>query len=208
MNRPVAPILGAMLVPALLVGCSVLDGWRDRPDPTAGGPPVVPDAEIVAANLQFAAELTTAEPTRQAELVHQVRSDYLAEPSVAAALRYALVLATPGHGSTDLAGARSLLTDTLIQPALLQPAERALATLTLKQLSAQLALEQEILALRAAEQEADSERNAALSRRLQAQMAENHQLRQELSDAKAKLDAIAALEQSLQQRVPSQGQPR
>ena len=49
----------------------------------------------------------------------------------------------------------------------------------------------------------DRDRNAAQSKRLQAEMDENARLKKELEEAQAKLDAISDIEKSLNERKPS-----
>ena len=49
---------------------------------------------------------------------------------------------------------------------------------------------------------ADRERTANASHRLQAELDENARLRKELDEARAKLDAIANIERSLNERKP------
>jgi regulator of replication initiation timing len=48
---------------------------------------------------------------------------------------------------------------------------------------------------------------AAATRRLQAEVDENTRLRKELDEARAKLDAIANIERSLNERKPSNTTP-
>jgi hypothetical protein len=65
-----------------------------------------------------------------------------------------------------------------------------------------LTLEAENLRLQADAVRADRERVASANHRLQAELDENTRLRKELEEARAKLDAIANIERSLNERKP------
>jgi hypothetical protein len=85
------------------------------------------------------------------------------------------------------------------------PAEQALAYVMFQDVSARLALQSENQRLTADAGSRNDQRVQALNRRLQAQATENAKLKQELDEARAKLEAVAALERSLAER---QIQPR
>jgi hypothetical protein len=65
-----------------------------------------------------------------------------------------------------------------------------------------LTLETENRRLQADAARADRERMASANHRLQAEVEENTRLRRELEEARAKLDAIANIERSLNERKP------
>ena len=124
-------------------------------------------------------------------------------------LRFALMLATPGHPGTDLPRAQQLLRELTANPEMLLPGERALAFLELQQIDDHLTLEAENRRLETDAVRADRERLANLNRRLQLESDENARLRKELEEARAKLDAIANIERSLNERKPSnEGRPQ
>jgi hypothetical protein len=118
-------------------------------------------------------------------------------------LRYALVLADPGHPATDLAKAQRLLRELLANPEMLLSGERALAFLELQQIDDHLTLEAENRRLQGDAVRVDRERLSTVNRRLQLETDENARLRKELEEARAKLDAIANIERSLNERKPS-----
>ena len=181
---------------ALAAGCSSVDDWsglKRRKDTT----PVVhtDDGQVVAAYLGILDRLGRGGAAEQAEIIESTRTAYVAEPSTQKRLRYAFVLAVPGHAASDPEGARTLLGEALATPETLLPSERALADLMVRDLDARLALARENEALRIGHNAArDDGRLADLDRRLQAETAEKERLRRELERAEAKLEAIATLE--------------
>lgn len=195
---------------ALAGGCSVLDDWRAREQPEAPAVPVTtPEAELVFGYLDVLGRLGRSSPAEQAELAGQARRMAALDPTTSNRLRHALILGLPGHVASDAKAARTALGDLLATPERMLPAEAALATLMYQEVDARLALESENQRL--AEQASQGRQNGvqALNRRLQAQAAENARLRQQLDEALAKLEAVAALERSLAERraAPREAQP-
>jgi cell division septum initiation protein DivIVA len=186
----------ALLVAASLVaGCKSVDDWsglkrRKETAPVA----VADDGQIVADYLQTLDRLGRGGAAEQAEIVETARSAYLAEPSTQRRLRYAFVLAVPGHAASDPTGARALLGEALATPETMLPSERALADLMVLDLDARLSLARENETLRSGSNAREDNRIAELNRRLQAETAEKDRLRRELERAEAKLEAIATLE--------------
>ena len=90
----------------------------------------------------------------------------------------------------------------MANPEMLLPAERSLAFLKLSQIDDHLTLEAENRRLQSEAVKADRERVANANHRLQAELDENARLRKELDEARAKLDAIANIERSLNERKP------
>lgn len=188
-------VTALLVAAALATGCAAVDDWtglkRRKEAPLA---PVTDDGQLVAGYLATLDRLTRGGAAEQAEILQDTRTAYLAEPSTQHRLRYAFVLAVPGHAAADAEGARSLLSEALATPQTLLPSERALAGLIVHELDARLALSQENAALRGASNATDRDRIAGLNRRLQQETAEKERLRRELEEAQAKLEAIAALE--------------
>ena len=187
----------ALLVAACLVAaCSSVDDWsglKRRKDTT----PVAQtdDGQVVAGYLATLDRLGRGGIAEQAEIIESTRNAYLAEPSTQKRLRYAFVLAVPGHAASDPAGARTLLGEALATPETLLPSERALADLMVRDLDARLAMTRENEALRAGASAPQYDgRLVDLERRLQAETLEKERLRRELERAEAKLEAIATLE--------------
>jgi hypothetical protein len=211
MRRDIAS-LGALA--ALLCGCANIDALRAPPpaprtDNTAEDRDTVA-AVMMASTFQSMQHLTQAGPAEQAEIVAAARESFERSPQGSAKLRYALMLATPGHPARDPAMAQRLLRELAAQPETLLPIERAVALVELAQLDSELGLAAENGRLvQSGEQRADRDRNASTQRRLQAELDENARLRKQLEDAQAKLDAIANIERNLTERKPANegGQP-
>ena len=186
----------AVIVALCLVsGCKSVDDWsglKKRKDTT----PVThtDDGQVIAGYLATLDRLGRGGAAEQAEIIESTRNAYLAEPSTQKRLRYAFVLAVPGHAASDPTGARSLLGEALATPETLLPSERALADLMVRDLDARLSLTRENETLRSGSTPQEDNRIADLNRRLQAETAEKDRLRRELERAEAKLEAIATLE--------------
>ena len=195
MRRDLA--LAALLACALGAGCKSVDDWsglKRRPDTQPA--PVVDDGQIVADYLATLDRLGRSGVAEQAEILEATRAAYLSDPSTRNRLRYAFVLAVPGHGATDPVGARRLLGEALATPETLLKSERALADLMVRDIDARLALAQENANLRSDTTAGERDRIASLNRKLQQETAEKDRLRRELEEARKKLEAIAALEGS------------
>jgi hypothetical protein len=195
-----------------LSGCANMEALR-APPAAQRSDNAAEDRETVAAvlmanNFQTMQHLSQAGPGEQAEIVTAAREAYDRSPQSGAKLRYALMLATPGHPARDPALAQKLLRELAAQPETLLPLERAVALVELAQLNRELGLTAEnSRLLQGGEQHADRDRTASLStqRRLQAEQDENAKLRKQLEDAQAKLDAIANIERNLTERKSTEG---
>lgn len=187
--------IAVLVALCLVAGCKSVDDWsglRKRKDTT----PVThtDDGQVIAGYLATLDRLGRGGAAEQAEIIESTRNAYLAEPSTQKRLRYAFVLAVPGHAASDPTGARSLLGEALATPETLLPSERAMAELMVRDLDARLALARENETLRSGSTPQEDNRIADLNRRLQAETAEKDRLRRELERAEAKLEAIATLE--------------
>jgi hypothetical protein len=188
-----------------LCGCANIDALRPTTTPQRSDS-ITEDRDTVAAVLlastfQSMQHLAQAAPGEQAEIVAAARESYERSPQGSAKLRYALMLATPGHPARDPVTAQKLLRELAAQPEALLPLERAVTLIELAQLNGELGLKADNERLqKSEEQRADHERGAATQRRLQAELDENARLRKQLEDAQTKLDAIANIERNLTQR--------
>jgi hypothetical protein len=218
--RPDSPPATAMAMAVAMAWALALPGCADLPSMRT--PPPAQHAEsasedrdtvaavFMASTFQSMQHLSQAGPAEQAEIFAAAREAYDRAPQGSAKLRYALMLATPGHPARDPALASRLLRELAAQPETLQPLERAVALLQLSQINRELDLQAENNHLaQSGEERAERERSAAAQRRLQAEMDENARLRKQLEDAQAKLDAIAHIERNLTQHNPPNegGQP-
>lgn len=187
--------IALLLAASLVAGCKNVDDWsglKRRP----GSTPIsqADDGQLVAEYLQTLDRLGRGGIAEQAEIVDATRTAYLNDPSTQKRLRYAFVLAVPGHAASDPAGARALLGEALAIPETMLPSERALADLMVRDLDARLSLSYENQTLRSGSNAEEENRIADLNRRLQAETAEKERLRKDLERAEAKLEAIATLE--------------
>jgi hypothetical protein len=192
---PVGLILG------LLAGCTTMTSQRPPPpepvvNPAAAGSTALSD------DLQLLQRLVQAPAAEQAEILADTQRDFDTTPSPSHQLKLALVLATGGHPGTDPPRAQKLLRELMANPETLLPGERALAFLQLSQIDDHLTLEAENRRLQADAVRADRERMASANHRLQTEVEENARLRRELEEARAKLDAIANIERSVNERKP------
>jgi hypothetical protein len=188
-------LIAFVVLASIAAGCTSVDdrsGLKRRKELTPMAQ--TDDGQIVAAYLATLDRLGRGATSEQAEIVADTRGAYLADPSTEKRLRYAFVLAVPGHAASDPAGARALLGEALATPETLLPSERALADVMVRDLDARLALTHENETLRTGSTSQDNNRIADLNRRLQAETAEKDRLRRELEQAQAKLEAIATLE--------------
>lgn len=175
--------------------------------------PVVDHAAASAAVLndymQLLQRLIQSAPAQQAEIVASAQKDYETAPTPSRELRFALVLATPGHPATDQPRAQRLLRELMASPEMLLAGERALAFVELQQIDDILTVKAENSRLESDAVRADRDKLTAANRRLQSETDENTRLRKELEEARAKLDAIANIERSLNERKPSnEGRPQ
>jgi hypothetical protein len=204
------PLLAGLAVLSLELGaCGSMTASRSR-EPA---PPSVDrsstEAAVITGYLDTCLRLARGTPAEQAEIFATANNDYSAAPTPSRVLRYAMVLSTPGHSSYDPVGAQRLLREVLANPETLLPAERALAFLQLQQVDRQLALQSDVRRLQAGAERSTNERIAQLTRRLTTESEENNRLKKLLSEAQAKLDAIATIEGSASKRsTPQQPEGR
>jgi hypothetical protein len=202
-SRPSAPG-GVLAAAAVLIGagCSTLGLGHHAPAPS----PVIKTASagstVLGEYLLLLQKLVQGTPSEQAEIAANAQRDYDLAPTPSRELRLALVLGTPGHPAADLPRGQGLLRELMANPEMLLPAERALAFLELSLIDDHLTLETENRRLQSDAVRADQQRMANANHRLQAEMDENARLRRELEEARAKLDAIANIERSLNERKP------
>jgi hypothetical protein len=204
-------ILITGLCATLLAACTTLPATRDT---TATALPTreVLEAAQVNSLLGDLMRVAAGTPTEQAEVMARARHDYEQERQGAALLRYALLLAAPVHPARNPTEAQRLLRESLARPEQLSSMERALAHVELERINEELRQTDEYQRLLAENEQArERQRNepngAAITRQLQAAQAENAQLREQLRDARAKLDAIADFERRQNDR-PSASEGR
>lgn len=189
----------ALAATVVLAACTSSPGWLDRGSP--GGSPLsagsstIPGAPSADDYLRELDLLATGDPATQAEIFADAESAATLTPDPTTALRFGLVLATPGHSGTSLEHAQSLLREVLTQSALMTPSEVSLAHIYLNSVEQRLLLEAEARQLREySASSADRTEEIALNQRLAAVEAENRRLRSDLAEAQDKLEAITSIE--------------
>lgn len=211
--RPPPRFVSLAAAALLLAGCSAggLLASRDRARPEPVVDRAAADAQAARQYLAELEELQTGTPARQAELLQAARSAADSSPTTMHRLRLALMLAVAGHPGSDPVAARRQLSELLARPELLLPAERALAAVHLRDVEDRLVLIAENRRLQQEAATRDRERattaNAAIARRLQAEIDENARLRKALEEAQRKLDAVTQVERSITERGGTQGKP-
>ena len=196
-NRTIALAVSAIPFAFLLAGCAQFDDWlRGREADPAGEDAVMltPEGQTYVDELR---DLATGDPYTQVEIHADAESAATLTPSPGTRLRYALVMATPGHAAHDPEAAASLLRDLLAQTQMMTPNEVALATVFLRNVDEQLVLAAEVRRLRSANATAMSAEDRARIRRIADVEAENERLRRELADVEQKLEAITSIERSV-----------
>jgi len=168
----------------------------------------VTQAALLASYLETLQRLVQGASAEQAEILSGARRDFETAPTPSHELRYAMVLATPGHPGTDCAKAQKLLQELIATQETLLPAERAMAFLTLQTVDQTLSLTAENQRLQLSADHSDRDRLTTLNHRLQSELDENARLHKELDDAHAKLDAIANIERALNKPKVPGGTPQ
>lgn len=202
----------ALLVAIVTAGCSGLGArptpvtkLASQPLPTAGTRSVSSDG--LALYLRTLRDLLEGDAVVQADVFRNAAAAADTAPTTTNRLNFALALATPGHPSTNPPEAQRLLNEVLAKDNALLPEERVLALVTLKDVEQRLILDAEAARLQKAAQAATTQRNDQNAQRLQTALDENRLLRQQLDEARAKLDAITNIERSIRER-DSGGHPK
>jgi hypothetical protein len=188
------------VIVATMAGCTQTTDWlKGRRTAKADDPVILgaPEADVYLTELR---ELAAGDPALQAEIFADAESRALLTPGPNTELRYALVLATPGHPESNPEKAQSMLREVLAQPQLLTPAEISLATIHLNNVERFIVVNAEARRLRDSSSRATRTEEQAISQRLANVEAENRQLRRELEDAEDKLDAITSIERSIREQ--------
>ena len=195
-------IAATALTVLLLTGCAQTKDFltgSSRSETSDGDAGILgaPEAEHYLAELQ---RLAVGDPATQAEIFADAQSGAQLTPGSQTNLRYALVLATPGHSEFDPDSAASMLREVLARTELLTQAEIALATIHLKTAEQIAVTQAEIQRLRGATSRAAQNQESATNQHLAAIEAENRRLRRELDEAERKLEAITSIERSIREQ--------
>ena len=163
-----------------------------------------PDAQLLASVFESLDRMAQGTATQKAEILAQARATAEHSPGKAFdQLRYALLLALPGHGGSDPQAARVRLRELVLNTEVQAGLAHAVAALELQRLDHEFALLDDARRLTAEAERSERERITPLNRRLQTEIEENARLHRALDEAKAKLDAIMNIERSITERKPS-----
>ena len=192
-----------LLALVALAGCSTTRSWLDKVTPGGGSrseESVILGAPTADEYLRELQRLATGDPATQVEIFADAESKATLTPDPSTNLKFALVLATPGHSETDPARAQSMLRELLTQPELMTPAEISLAEIHLNAVEERIVLSSEARRLRESSSRAARTEEQAINQRLATVEAENRRLRSELEDAEQKLEAITSIERSIREQ--------
>lgn len=196
--------IAALALLASAAGCESMREWIARRD-VEPVPATVAADEEPGPYVREMYEIANGDPARQAEIFADAAAAAELTPDTMSRLRFALVLAMPGHPGSDPQRAQAMLRELLAQPELLTPLEKSLATIHLQLVEEQLVLGNETRRLRAQNSRAERSEEAAIAQRIAAVEAENRRLRQSLAEAEQKLEAITNIERSIREQSGNNG---
>ncbi len=195
----------AILV-ALTAGCAQTKEWFNDISPRGSSDTVIlgaPDAEQYLTEMH---QLASGDPATQAEIFADAESAAKLTPGPSTKLRYALVLATPGHSENNPQAAQTAFRELLTQKEMMTPAEVALASIHLDVVEQQIVFDAENRRLRSVNSRAATTEEEAVAQRIAKVESENRQLRRSLEEAEQKLDAITSIERSIREQANSEPQ--
>jgi len=198
-NR-ISGVVAAMVVATTLSACGTVTDWLEGRRTVDAADPIILGAPDVDVYLQELSLLADGDPASQAEIFADADAAARLTPGPSTKLRFALVLATPGHPESDPEQAERVLREVLAQRELLTPGEIALATIHLNSVERLIVANAEARRLRATTSRAARTEEQAISQRLATVEAENRRLRDELQDAQEKLEAITSIERSIREQ--------
>ena len=197
----------ALLLMLAVTGCSAFGGGsspgqaaKSVSQSTSTPGPRSLGGEGLAPYLRTLRDLLEGDAVLKADVFRNVAAAADAAPTTTNRLNLAFALATPGHPSSNPLEAQRLLSEVLAKDNALLPEERVLVLIELKDVEQRLILDAEAARLQRAAQVAATQRNDQNAQRLQTALDENRQLRQQLDEARAKLDAITNIERSIRER--------
>ena len=199
-------IIAVTVLAATLAGCAQTKSWLasfgkdDDRAVSAAHEDLILGAPSADDYLSDLAAIASGDPARQAEIFADAQAAAQLTPNPSTNLRYALVLAAPGHPETDPQLAQSMLREILSNAPLVTQSEIALASIHLRSVEEMMVLESETRLLRESSSRAQRTQEQAVAERLFRVEAENRRLREELSDAEEKLEAITSIEREIREQ--------
>ena len=194
-----------LIVVVITTGCADMKGWLTGNRTATANESVIlgaPEADIY---IQEMYKLAIGDPATQAEIYADAESAATLTPGPSTRLRYALVLATPGHSGNNPQQAQSMFRELLAQTELMTPSEIALATINLKSVEKQIVLGAETKRLRSENTRAATTEEQAIAQHIATMESENRQLRRSLEEAEQKLEAITSIERSIREQADNAG---
>ena len=137
----------AILV-ALTAGCAQTQEWLNGIRAPRSSESVILGAPGAEQYIQEMYQLARGDPATQAEIYADAESTAKLTPSPSTKLRYALVLATPGHSANNPQEALGIFRELLSQTEMMTPAEIALASIHLDIVEQQIVFDAENRRLR------------------------------------------------------------
>jgi hypothetical protein len=190
-----------VLATALIVsGCETTANWLKGRRTAEADDTVILGAPEANTYLTELYSLTGGDPATQAEIFADAQAAAQLTPGTSSRLRFALVLATPGHAEADSAQAQGILRELLAQTELMTNSEIALATIFLNVVESRIVTDNEARRLRSESTRAATSEEAAITQRIARIEAENRLLRESLADAESKLEAITSIERSIREQ--------
>ena len=190
-----------ILVALTASGCETTSDWLKGRRTAEADDSVILGAPEINSYLTELHSLVSGDPATQAEIFADSEAAAQLTPGTSTRLRFALVLATPGHSESDGIKAQSMLRELLAQIELMTNSEIALATIILKDVESRTVLDNEARRLRSENSRAAKTEEAAIVRRINRVETENRRLRESLADAEAKLEAITTIERSIREQA-------
>ena len=194
------------IVVALTAGCAQTKEWLTGIRTEKSNQSVMLGAPGADQYIQEMYKLASGDPATQAEIYADAESTAKLTPGPSTRLRYALVLATPGHSASNPQEAQGVFRELLSQTEMMTPAEIALASIHLKVVEQQIVLGAETRRLRSANSRAATSEEQAVSQRIAKVESENRELRRSLEEAEQKLEAITSIERSIREQANSETQ--
>lgn len=192
----------AILV-ALTAGCAQTQEWLNGIRMPGSSESVILGAPGAEQYIQEMYELARGDPATQAEIYADAESAAKLTPGPSTKLRYALILATPGHSASNPQEAQGMFRELLSQTEMMTPAEIALASIHLDVVEQQIVFDAENRRLRSVNSRAATSEEQAVAQRIAKVESENRQLRRSLQEAEQKLAAITSIERSIREQANS-----
>lgn len=192
----------AILV-ALTAGCAQTQEWLNGIRMPGSSESVILGAPGAEQYIQEMYELARGDPATQAEIYADAESAAKLTPGPSTKLRYALILATPGHSASNPQEAQGIFRELLSQTEMMTPAEIALASIHLDVVEQQIVFDAENRRLRSVNSRAATSEEQAIAQRIAKVESENRQLRRSLQEAEQKLAAITSIERSIREQANS-----